>query len=413
MLVRALVPPARLLGRLSRLAGAGVGDTLPGRAVLFAAPDALGRLSEGRTVALVSGTNGKTTTTKLLAVATATSGVSVLSNASGSNLARGLVSALLPGPRGATAVLEVDEVALPDAIARCRPRLVVLLNLSRDQLDRTSEVTWHVTRWGRALTGSDAVVVANADDPLVVAAVRTARPDDDRVVWVASGQPWRADAVTCPSCGSGWDLPAEQQSWACGACGWRRPVPDWVLDDHVLHGPDGGSVPVQLLLPGRANASNAAMAAVAGTVLGVGLEDGLRAMAEVAEVAGRYLQRRDGDRQLRLLLAKNPAGWLEALEQIARDETRVLLALNARPVDGIDPSWIWDVPFEQLAGREVVVTGERAADLAVRLHYAGVGHQLVPGLEAAVAGLPAGHCDLVANYTAFVEARQLLTRSRS
>ena len=401
---------ARLAGLLSRLAGRGAGRTLPGRLAMLLDPRALERLAHGRSVLLVSGTNGKTTTTRLLAAALGFTGP-VISNSSGSNLERGLVSALLGADAGVTAVLEVDEVVLPRAVAACRPVVVVLLNLSRDQLDRTSEVAFHVKRWRAALAGFGGTVVANADDPLVVAAVRGARPGGQDVVWVAAGQPWRGDVALCPWCGGAWEGLVDP--WSCPHCGERRPDPTWALDQVDLVTHDGERVPLGLALPGRANAANAAMALAAAHVLGVPVEASLELASSVTDVEGRYLSSRQGAHDLRLLLAKNPAGWLEALDEISRSDVPVIIALNARPADGIDPSWLWDVPFERLAGRPVVVTGERATDLAVRLHYAEVAHEVRPDLRACVDALPPGACDLVANYTAFVQARANLARGLS
>ncbi|MCW2601367.1 MAG: hypothetical protein JWM02_3196 [Frankiales bacterium] len=401
---------ARLAGLVSRRAGRGAGRTLPGRLALLLRRDSLERLARGRSVVLVSGTNGKTTTTRLLTAALGFAGP-VVSNSSGSNLERGLVSALLDAEAGVSAVLEVDEVVLPTAMSSCRPVVVVLLNLSRDQLDRTSEVTFHVKRWREALTLYGGTVVANADDPLVATAVRGARPTEHDVVWVAAGQPWRGDLALCPSCGGAWEELVEP--WSCAHCSARRPDPHWALDGGELVAREGSRWSLALALPGRANAANAGMAVAAACVLDVPAEVSVELARSVTDVEGRYLSSRQGDHDLRLLLAKNPAGWLEALSEITSGPAPVVIALNARSADGTDPSWLWDVPFERLAGRRVVVTGERATDLAVRLHYAEVAHEVHPDLRACVQALPPGACDVVANYTAFVQARASLARGLS
>ncbi len=398
---------ARLVGSISRLSGRGAGLTLPGRVALLLDPAALRRLSRSRPVVVVSGTNGKTTTTRLLTAALGFLGP-VVSNGSGSNLEAGLVSALLGTPAQRAAVLEVDEVVLPRALASCRPVAVVLLNLSRDQLDRTSEVSFHVARWRDALGAYDGQVVANADDPLVVAAVRGGRPSEKDVVWVAAGQTWWGDVPLCPACGASWKVP--DGPWSCAGCGSQRPEPAWSLVKDALRSPSGDSAELGLALPGRASAANASMAAAAAHLRGVPVEAALERMRTVTDVEGRYLSSRQGDHDLRLVLAKNPAGWLEALAELALGEDPVVIALNARSADGIDPSWLWDVPFERLRGRPVVVTGERAADICVRLFYAEVPHTVHPDLARCVAALPPGTCSVVANYTAFVQARATLAR---
>lgn len=398
---------ARLVGSASRLARRGAGLTLPGRVALLLSPSALRRLSRSRRVILVSGTNGKTTTTRLLTAALGFLGP-VVSNGSGSNLEAGLVSALLGTPASRAAVLEVDEVVLPRALASCRPVAVVLLNLSRDQLDRTSEVSFHVARWQVALGIYDGSVVANADDPLVVAAVRGGRPSERDVVWVAAGQTWWGDVPLCPACGASWSVP--DGPWSCTGCGSQRPEPAWSLVGDTLLSRSGESAKLALALPGRASAANATMAAAAAHLQGVPVEAALERMRSVTDVEGRYLSSRQGEHDLRLVLAKNPAGWLEALTELVRVEDPVVIALNARSADGIDPSWLWDVPFERLRGRPVVVTGERAGDLSVRLFYAEVPHTVHPDLAACVAALPPGACSVVANYTAFVQARESLAR---
>ena len=395
-------------GALSRLSRSGGGGTLPGRVVLRLLPDAATRLSHARRLLLVSGTNGKTTTTRMLASALAGLGP-VLSNSDGANQASGLVSTLMRGRRRPTdpAVLEVDEIALPAAVVQLVPSVVVLLNLSRDQLDRTGEVAAHVDRWQAALRQAPTtVVVANADDPLVTAAVLGARPDSDQVVWVGAGQPWRADAVLCPVCGAPWA--AATAAYSCGVCGFTRPETAWGTSGGDVLAPGPLSLPADLRLPGRANVANAAMAAAAAACLGVDPREALPRMRSVTDVEGRYRQASHNGCEVRLLLAKNPAGWAEVLAQLADRRTPVVLAVNARSADGLDPSWLWDVPFEQLQGRTVVAAGERAADLSVRLLYAGVAHTTTAD---ALDGIDPGQgrsWDVAANYTAFTRVRDRL-----
>ena len=400
----------RLAGFASRLLGYGQGGTLPGRVALALAPDALRRLAQGRRIVLVSGTNGKSTTTKLLSTAMSATG-RVITNPDGSNLVAGLTTALLL-ERSApfdVAVLEVDEVALPAALVATSADVLCLLNLSRDQLDRMGEVASHVPRWSRAIAGAtQTTVVANADDPLVVAAVLGARPAAEDVVWVAVGQPWRLDFPVCPRCSEAWRT--TPTTWSCASCGLARPQPMWSLDGKALQQTGGARYDLSLRLTGRANAANAAIAAVAAGVMHVPVQVGLDKMRTVSQIDGRNLVAQVGAATVRLVLAKNPAGWLEALGELPQDASPVIVAINAQPADGRDPSWLWDVPFEVLRGRTVIACGERAADLAVRLRYAEVEHQLERDLDRALALLPAGPGSLLANYTSFVKARTSLQR---
>ncbi len=396
--------------RLSQQLHLGGGSVIGGWVGLALDRHLVAKLTARRQVALVSGTNGKTTTTRLLAAAMGGSG-QVATSGAGANLPAGVVAALAGAPDGVPAVLEVDEGYLGQVAAQARPAVVVLLNLSRDQLDRVSEVRMVSERWRSAAAGFDGVVVANADDPLVVHAAGRSR----QVRWVAAGQIWRADAAGCPVCGGrivfsprGLDEPLGSGGgdWACPGCGFRRPRPDATLVDDTLVTAAGQRLGIHLALPGRCNLANAAMAAVAAAVLGVDEADALAAMAGVGDVEGRFAVVGVGSVRARLLLAKNPAGWAELLDLLAGGDEPVVVGINARVADGHDPSWLWDVPFESLAGRLVVATGERCRDLAVRLRYAGIRHRTEPDQLRALQLAEAVEVDYVGNYTAFQELRR-------
>jgi UDP-N-acetylmuramyl tripeptide synthase len=166
---------------------------------------------------------------------------------------------------------------------------------------------------------------------------------------------------------------------------------------------------VELGLPGAVNVGNAAMAAAAAGVWLVPAADSLTAMANIRSVEGRYLQTTYAGVPVRLLLAKNPAGWTEALTMVPAEHADVVVAVNARAADGRDPSWLWDVPFEQLRGRRAVATGERSRDVALRLRYAGVEHTRVDDPAAALrAAALRGPVELLANYTAFQTYRRVV-----
>jgi UDP-N-acetylmuramyl tripeptide synthase len=392
-----------------------------GRSGLRVDPQLLQHLTATRQVALVSGTNGKTTTTRLLAVALGAGGARVVSNETGSNMPPGHVAALAGDRRAALAVLEVDEIYLPRVLSATKPAAVVLLNLSRDQLDRTNEVRMVSGHWRAALAAAPhATVVANADDPLVVWAAGAAA----QVRWVGAGLRWQLDAVGCPSCEGRIAFDAAG-SWACvTGCGFVRPDPavtltkvqdakggeqsgSWRSATYEAEWADGRSEQIRLLLPGRFNHSNALMAAVAAETMGVAVADGLAAMADVDEVAGRFTTRLVRGVPTRLMLAKNPAGWSELLDLVGNDDGPIVISINARTADGADPSWLWDVPFERLARRLVVATGDRCRDLSVRLHYAGVPHVMEVDPLAAVriadGERERERVDVIGNYTAFAE----------
>ena len=390
------VAAGSVAGWLSRVTGRGAGATVSGRVLNAIAPGALAELAAGRHTALVSATNGKTTTTRFLAAALATNGRHVTTNSTGANLTSGIAPTLARDPGADTAVLEVDERVLPRVVDVLGTELLVLGNLSRDQLDRYGEVHLVADAW-RAVTEArpHLAVVANASDPHVVWAASPAA-----VTWVALGLGWRQDAATCPNCGALLAWTADR--FACPACGFSQPDPDFVLeDDTLVHA--GERVPLRLAVPGRWNLANAALAVAAATThFDVAAPDAAGALGVGRHVAGRYTRIPLGDgRDARVLLAKNPAGWSEVLTFLAGTDTAVVLAVNARVADGKDPSWLWDVPYELLRGHATAASGERCLDVAVRLRYAEVEHLVEPDPLAAARALPGDTVHLVCSYTAF------------
>ncbi len=391
---RVAVAGERLAARTSRALRRGSGEMIGGKVALAVAPGLLTELAAGRQVACVSGTNGKTTTTRLLSAALSQRG-RVTSNGGGANMTAGVVAALSRDRQAERAVLEVDEFYLPSVARAVRPAVVVLLNISRDQLDRSNETRRIAGLW-RAVGGQlpGTVAVANADDPLVT----WAAAGFDRVVWVGAGQRWTLDARVCPACGGLLDR--HDGGWSCPGCGLSRPATSVVVAGADLLTVDG----VGVALP-RTTRTTPAWGCPAARELGVAPDQALGAMRTVTEVSGRYSTRMLADRPARLLLAKNPAGWQEMLDLLEAAPPRPLvIAFNARVADGRDPSWIWDVPLERLAGRDVGVCGDRAADVGTRLAYAGVPHRLYPDAAAAAAAAAGdGEIDVVATYTAFRE----------
>jgi UDP-N-acetylmuramyl tripeptide synthase len=412
---RAALLAGKVVAEASRATGLGSGSVIGGRLSLAIDHDLLATLAAGRDVAIVSATNGKTTTTHLLAAALGTEGP-VATNSLGANMPPGLVAALSDAEPGARAVLEVDERWLPAVLRAVGPATVVLLNLSRDQLDRSHEVRKIADIWRETLADLPThAVVANADDPLVVWAASGA-PDP---VWVGTAAHWTNDASGCPRCGGRIEFlpasgPVRSDSWRCTQCDFAKPAPAWWLaqaldGSQVVARAHAPAVPLELALPGRVNAANGTMVVAAAATMGTEPHRAAAALARVTEVAGRYRQTTIAGSTVRMLLAKNPAGWQEAIDMLGPAPRAVVASINARIADGRDPSWLWDVPFERLQDRFVVALGERRHDLAVRLRYAEVDHATAPSLEQGVAlaarhgaeaGAP-GAVDLIANYTAF------------
>jgi UDP-N-acetylmuramyl tripeptide synthase len=393
-------------GRVSRLTGRGDGSVIGGVLGLRVEPDLLRLLAAGRQVVLVTGTNGKTTTTRLITAALGALGQQVASNAFGANMAAGLASALGRAPQATYAVLETDERYLPAVIGATQPRVVTLLNLSRDQMDRAAEIWLIARRWREALAAAPhTLVIANADDPLIAWAAGAAK----QVTWVAAGQRWHEDSWCCPECGS--HLHRSDADWRCGECSFTRPPTPWALDGADVIDPRGQRRLLDLALPGRANRSNAVMALAVAAVFAITADQALPWLRQVTSVAGRYTVVQRGGCTVRLLLAKNPAGWLEAFDVLTAGAGPVLLAVNAQVPDGKDTSWLWDVDYRGLRGRPVYVSGERRLDLAVRLEADEVAFELAAGLDDVVGRVRTGDLDVIANYTAFQQIRTLVGRA--
>ncbi|MGH8793366.1 MAG: MurT ligase domain-containing protein [Stackebrandtia sp.] len=383
---------------LSRVSGRGDGSVIGGKVGLTLEPDLLSMLADGKRLALISGTNGKTTTTRFAASALEALGP-VATNSFGANMPTGHTTALAKNRKAENAVLEVDEHYLPQLLADGRPQVVALLNLSRDQLDRAMEVSGVAAKWRNALAAHpDVPVIANADDPWVAWAAGASR----HVTWISGGQRWQEDAWVCPECGKHLDRFGDY--WRCTHCGLTRPNPQWGVDGNQVACPDGSRVDLDLRLPGQVNRANAATALAVAQAFGVPPADAAPRLTQVKSVAGRYaVVRRDG-RRLRLLLSKNPAGWLEAFDML-EPRCPVVLALNAREVDGYDTSWIYDVDFSPVQGRRVLAIGDRRLDLAVRLQVNGVDFEVVDDIGAAISAVPPGTLEVIANYTAFQDIR--------
>lgn len=442
-LLGAKVAAARAAGALSRRTGRG-GTSLPGKLLLRLEPDAVaslaGRLKNGS--AVISATNGKTTTAAMVASILERGGHTLVHNRAGANMAGGIAGTLLEaaGPRGAiagdTGLFEIDEFWLDRLVPQIRPRALLLANLFRDQLDRYGELDIIADRWaGVVAEATSTTLVLNADDPLVADLGRE-RSDvvyfgvEDPSV-ALEGMAHAADSKHCRRCGAPYryDLIflGHLGHYHCDACGATRPAPSVAAEKVVLDGLRGaqvtlrlptGTIDVALPLPGLYNVYNALGAAALTTALGAAPADVAAGLTAVSPAFGRAETVRIGARDLTLLLVKNPAGANEVLRTLALEdgEHDLLAVLNDHTADGRDVSWVWDADFEVLAGRlrRVVCSGTRAAEMAVRLKYAGVDEtRLVvqpslPGaLDAAVAD-GTGRLVAIPTYTAMLELRREL-----
>jgi len=431
---------ARGLGRALRAGGRG-GTSLPGKLLLRLEPDAIARLArtlrQGSVV--VSATNGKTTTTALAAAVLESTGTATVHNVAGANMAGGIASALLQRRSGAElGLFEVDEFWLDRVTAALSPRAIVLGNLFRDQLDRYGELEAIADRWAALLSPSSARLIANADDPLIA---DLGRERDDTLYFgiadaaAATGSPLAhaSDSKRCRNCGEAYAYAhvyiAHLGDYACPGCGRSRPQPAVAAHGVRLDALRAasfelrtplGRADVTIALPGLYNVYNALAAAALATALGVSPEQIAAGLAGAAAVFGRGERVSLAGHELSILLIKNPAGANEVLRLLgAQDGAHDLLGiLNDRIADGRDVSWIWDADFETLAPRvrHVTCAGTRAAELALRLKYAGVAPERIsvtPALDAALDGAlerAPGELYALPTYTAMLALRELLRR---
>jgi UDP-N-acetylmuramyl tripeptide synthase len=432
---------ARLARALVRRAGRG-GTTAPGRLLLRLDSHAIRRLGArlGGGSVLVSATNGKTTTASMLASALDRAGLDVVRNRAGSNMNWGVATALLDAGRrpGELGLFEVDEAWLVPVAGELEPRMLVLGNLFRDQLDRYGELEAIADRWAELTTERDGLsdLVLCADDPLVAdlgrerARVTYFGVEDDSLALPELQH--AADSKHCRRCGHAYEYDAIYMGhlghYRCPNCGRERPAPQVAAERVVLRGMAGsdvglrtpaGTVDVKLPLPGLYNVYNALAATAAALELGVPLERLREGLEGATAVFGRVETIPIAGRDVSILLVKNPAGANEVLRTLTLEGASldVWLALNDGIADGRDVSWIWDADFEVLAGRvrRVTCSGTRAEEMALRLKYAGVDapiavdRDLGRSLDAAVADRDGGGpLFALPTYTALLELRDLL-----
>ena len=431
---------ARAAGGMSRLAGRG-GTSLPGKVLLRVDPHAIGRLGarlpQGSVV--ISATNGKTTTAAMVAAILEGRGERLVHNRAGANMAGGIAATLLDGS-GDRGLFEVDEFWLDGVVADLRPRALLLGNLFRDQLDRYGELETIATRWEEIVSdGASQRLVLNADDP-TIADLGRERGDvlffgveDDTVALPALQH--ASDATHCRRCGAPYVYDAHYLGhlgrYHCESCGARRPDPAVAAREIRLEGiggasftldlgPAGGAHRIELALPGLYNVYNALAAAALASAIGASGEQIVAGLRAVRAAFGRAERVRIDGHDLAILLVKNPAGANEVLRTLALEpgEHDVLGVLNDNVADGRDVSWVWDADFEVLGGRvrRATCAGTRAAELALRLKYAGVPEDrivveedLPRALDAAVAAAPSQTAlYALPTYTAMLALREEL-----
>ncbi|MCC7371103.1 MAG: Mur ligase family protein [Chloroflexi bacterium] len=450
--MNARLTAALLAGRvatgLSRTLGRGGGTVIAGHVVPRIDPTALRtvtrRLRHGSV--LVSGTNGKTTTSRLISHILQQASLQPLHNRAGANLVSGLVSAIVAQtslggwPQADVGIFEVDEATVPAALREIRPRAVLLNNIFRDQLDRYGEVHFVADLWAKAVAHlpTDTTLVLNADDPLVAtlgheraeAAVYFGVGDAS----VGSGEtPHAADARICPVCGAAFVYTVYYYGhlgqYRCPSCGLNRPEPRVEATSVTLRGDRGslvtmrtplGEIQATLSLPGLYNVYNALAATATCLTLGLDPETIRAGLESFTAAFGRLERVRVSERELFLALVKNPVGFGEVLRTILTDgeERSLVIAINDHFADGTDISWLWDVDFEQLEGhvRTAICVGTRAEDMAVRLKYALVPEERIlveadPRRALALAlerAAPGETIYVLPTYTAMLELREVL-----
>jgi UDP-N-acetylmuramyl tripeptide synthase len=443
----AKIAAARAVGELARRAGRGGGTSLPGKVLTRLDPHAIERLAARlpQGSAVISSTNGKTTTAAMAATVLERAGTVLVHNRAGANMAGGVASTLLQAARrgaieGQLGLFEVDEFWLDRVVPQLRPRALLLGNLFRDQLDRYGELETIADRWAATVAGlpDTAILACNADDPLIAdlgrhhPGVRYFGVEDPAMA--TAEMQHASDSKHCRRCGAAYEYDAIYLGhlgvYRCPACGQQRPEPAVAARHIRLHGTQSaafelhtpaGTAEVELRLPGLYNVYNALGAAALCLGLGVSLEAIAEGLAAVSPAFGRAERVTIGERELAILLIKNPAGANEIVRTLVLEpgELDLLAILNDRTADGRDISWIWDADFEMLAGRvrKVTCAGTRAAELALRLKYAGLpGDRIsvVPALgaalDAAIHACPTQRLFALPTYTALLELRQELQR---
>jgi len=391
---------------------------------------------------IITGTNGKTTTARMTASIFEQAGVDYVHNRTGSNLLRGVASALLKGDyKGKIGLWEVDEAVFPYAVEQIKPKVVVLNNLFRDQLDRYGEIDTLALKWKKALKklGKDVVVIANADDPVIAGICKEIKAE---VIYygisdkkIGSREISHAsDANVCPKCLANLDYEACFVShlglYNCPHCGVIQPKKDIECIEYKSNGVDenevkitdqGEEIKVRLNMPGIYNIYNVLASFGIAKSMGINKKDIVNGFKKFRPAFGRFEKISVDGKNLYIMLVKNPAGFnqvLKTLPEIAGNKScSCLLILNDLIADGRDVSWIWDVDFELLKKVEIdrlIVSGIRAEDLALRIKYSSIKYKVlcIKYIRKAIDSLLKENGDLfiLPTYTAMLETRRILNK---
>lgn len=415
-----------------KLLGLGAGSTWPGHIALQLNPHFIAQTLAAYPhvkVIVVAGTNGKTTSAKLLAFLLEKKGFTVFQNEEGANLLNGIASTLiryesLLAHKNAVAVLEVDENVLPIVLKEISPTAIILLNLFRDQLDRYGEVNLIANKWLESLrtmpAGGSSLIVCGDDPQLsfigceVASTVHVSRFGIDTTAMKLHELSHDVDFVSCPSCGTLLTYAAIAYShlgiFQCSSCGFGHETTHTFIDDQLFYPLVG--------LYARYNVH--AVLLTLQTIWNISASDIKEYLHEFTPAFGRQEMVAYKGRHVCLQLSKNPAGFNQSLavarELVQKKGGTVLVVLNDRIPDGRDVSWIWDVEFEQLNSylTTAYIAGDRVYDMAVRLKYAGFpqiypSENLQEALDAAVTSLEEGQTLVVLpTYSAMLELRQII-----
>ena len=436
----------RLLRGFSRLVHRG-GTAMPGRWALKLCPNLLSILARGVKIVAITGTNGKTTTARMIDQGFDDAGMSYFANRSGANLMSGIttefvMNATLFGKcRKEYAVIECDEAAAVKVFPQLRPGVVLVTNLFRDQLDRYGEVTHTLENIRKALDSipEPVTVLLNADCSLT-SSLRDGKHTYrffgiDKGAVPSAEKSELSDASHCIRCKTAYEYDyityGHLGGYRCPKCGYRRAQTDFAVTDVAAQRADGSSVVIraggerrlaEVNLPALYNVYNAIGAVAAMSEMGLSLEQAVAAVARFKCGFGRMENFALGKAGAKVMLVKNPAGCNQVLDflQNIGEKFVLVICLNDRGADGTDISWIWDAGFEKLgnlAGRleRVIVSGDRAPDMAVRVKYAGIDPRFVSverDYEKLVTALEAEERPIymIPTYTAMLELREVLIR---
>jgi UDP-N-acetylmuramyl tripeptide synthase len=448
MSVRTTLTVTKAATKAARLLGKGSGTALPGLIAQRLQPELpqilASQLPHG--IILVTGTNGKTTTTKLILEMLEAHGEVVLSNRAGSNLRRGIISTLINAAnmkgeiKATIGLFEVDEASLRLVTQDLKPRAILVLNLFRDQLDRYGELDTLAKVIGEGIADTQADLYLNADDPLVASLANYAKTPDKVAYFGIEGLPASgtsalvtvSDSDRCPLCGSNLKYSrifyGHIGHYTCSTGDFNRPQPQTAITNaeaatlekqEFTLSLDGKRTEMTLPLPGTYNLYNALGAAALASGLGLQAATIADSLAHTTAAFGRVEKVKLGTKTLYLLLIKNPAGFTQIVETFLRGnaDQNVMMAINDKPADGRDISWLWDVPLEAIAADKpkIITTGIRGADMALRLKYAGIDGVLTAsmkrGLQDLIEATPEnGVSYILPSYTAMLEIRALLSK---